>query len=76
MSKIRALFELLSDGKEKTSLDIQEHIITVCSGSRVGDLRKKGCDIRSRFIRRTSKGSMIYGYKMIFYPDDIKWGSA
>ena len=68
MSKIESLFNLLLDLKEKTSLEIQEHIYTVATGSMVGDLRKAGCDVECRFIRKTSLGAMVYGYTLLSFP--------
>ena len=68
MSKLKTLFNYLADGKEKTSLEIQRAVNTVCSGSRVADLRKKGCDIKSRYIKRTDGGAAVHGYTMISLP--------
>lgn len=68
MSKRKQAFLLLLDGKEKTSLAIQKNINTVASGSTVSDLRKMGCHIICRFIRKTSNGVMIYGYTLLSFP--------
>ena len=67
MCKRKQAFLLLLDGKEKTSLAIQKKTNTVASGSTVSDLRKMGCHIICRFIRKTSNGVMIYAYTLLSF---------
>ena len=45
MSKLRKLFNFMANGEERTSLEMQEEINTVCVGSRVADLRKRGQNV-------------------------------
>lgn len=71
MSKIKALFFYMASGEERTSLEIAKHIKTVCTGSRVADLRKRGCNILSRFIGKSSTGALIYGYTLLSFPDGL-----
>ena len=68
MSKIKLLFLFLENGDEKTSLEIAKHIKTVCTGSRVADLRKRGCNILSRYIRKSKSGALVYGYTLTSFP--------
>lgn len=68
MSKKQKLLRYLASGKEKTSLQIGNVIDTVAPSSMCADLRKLGCSVASRFIRRTSKGVMIYGYTLLHIP--------
>lgn len=70
MSKSKKLFLFLCSG-EKTSLEIQKEINTVAAGTMAADLRKKGCVIWSKFIRRSNTGAMIYSYVLASFPKGL-----
>ena len=72
MSKKAKLLRYLAGGGEKTSLQIGNAINTVAPSSMCADLRKLGCSVTSRFIRRTSQGVMIYGYTLLHFPAKLE----
>lgn len=71
MSKRKQTFLHLLNGKEKTSLAIQQLTNTVASGSTIADLRKMGCHVICRFLRKTSTGAMVYGYTLLSFPEGL-----
>lgn len=69
MSKIKKAFNYLKQVRKATSLQISHEVgITVAAGSMIGDLRKRGCDIASKFLYITQDGSKVWEYEILSWP--------
>jgi hypothetical protein len=67
MSKREQLFLFLCGG-ERTSLEIQKKVNTVCAGTMAADLRKKGCVIWSKYVGKSRTGASIHSYILASFP--------
>jgi len=68
MSKIKRAFEYLKEVRKATSLQISHEAGTIAPGSCIADLRKRGCDIISRFSHVSDAGGMVYEYEILSWP--------
>ena len=69
MSKIKKAFEYLKIVRKATSLQISHEVgITVAAGSMIADLRKRGCDIASKFSHISQSGAKIWEYEILSWP--------
>lgn len=68
MSKIRNAFEYLKKVRVATSIQIGYEAQTIAVGSMVSDLRKRGCDIRSRFLWTAESGAHVWQYELLSWP--------
>jgi hypothetical protein len=69
MTKKRKALEYLKRVGKATSLQISEAAgVTVAAGSMVADLRKIGCDIRSRFSHISKSGAKVWEYELLSWP--------
>ena len=68
MSKIKKAFEYLKEVKKATSLQIGKQAKTLAVGSMISDLRKRGCDIRSKFSHITKSGAKVWEYEILSWP--------
>jgi len=69
--KWRNLFYFLMGQGERTSVEIRDAVNTVAVGSMVADLRKLGCNIKSRYIKQSDAGAKVFGYTMTSFPKNI-----
>ena len=68
MSKINKAFEYLKTVRVATSLQISHEAQTVAVGSLIADLRKRGCDIRGKFLETSPSGAAIWQYEILSWP--------
>ncbi|MCK5602197.1 hypothetical protein KAR91_10020 [Candidatus Pacearchaeota archaeon] len=68
MSKINKAFEYLKKVRVATSLQISHEAQTISPGSMMADLRKRGCDIRGKFLETSPSGAAIWQYEMLSWP--------
>ena len=71
MSKINKAFEYLKKTRVATSLQISHEMQTIAVGSMIGDLRKRGCDIRGKFLETSDSGAAIWQYEMLSWPVEL-----
>jgi hypothetical protein len=68
MSKIKKAFNYLKEVRKATSLQISHEIQTIAVGSMISDLRKRGCDIKGKFLRTSQSGAHIWEYEILSWP--------
>ena len=69
MSKIKKAFKYLKEARKTTSLELSQAVgVTVAAGSMICDLRKRGCNIASKFSHISQSGAQVWEYELLSWP--------
>lgn len=68
MSKLKKAFEYLKEVRKATSLQISHEAGTIAPASCIADLRKRGCDIISKFSYTSQSGAKVWEYEILSWP--------